>query len=303
MKISQFEQVLAVNKMGSINLAAEQLFMSQSQLSSSIKSLEQEIGADIFIRSNKGISLTPFGEEFVPYINSILLQIDQIKRTRQSTISKTKFTIVNGGFRFISDIISSLYTRHSSNGISIELHDYPGLKPIDTVSDRIADIGILRIWNHQRSIVMKQLNSKNLDFFLLGSMPLTVIVGPNNPLYYQKSDFIFIDQLIPYGSVQLNYMTQNPISSIDEKFPQLKYQGRISASSRSMLYEIISKTDLYFLTATPLSAYQKTTYYPNTRILTLKNSSYSAQIGWIKHKQYILSDLGNEFISMLSEYF
>ena len=64
MKLSQFEQIVMINETGSINLAAERLFMSQSQLSSSVRALEKELGADIFIRSNKGISLTPFGEEF-----------------------------------------------------------------------------------------------------------------------------------------------------------------------------------------------------------------------------------------------
>ena len=40
------------------------IFSSQSALSLSLKTLESEIGQTIFIRNNKGVSLTPFGKTF-----------------------------------------------------------------------------------------------------------------------------------------------------------------------------------------------------------------------------------------------
>lgn len=303
MKILQFEQIIAINDVGSINLAAERLFMSQSQLSSSVRALEQELGADIFIRSNKGVTLTPFGEEFLPYISSILLQIQQIKQLGQNVPHNARLSIANSGFRFISEIIASMYTRYANSGVSIEAYDYPGLKAVDMVAGQIADIGILRIWSHQKSFIRKQLKSKEIDFFLLDTMPLTVIVGPNNPLYHSETGVVSLEQLTPYTPIQLSYMKYNPISSIYKQFPQLDSRNQLFISSRNMIYEIIARTDAYYITATPMRAYQKTPYYPNTRILSLAVTEYSAQLGWIKSKSTILSDIGHDFIQLLNEYF
>ena len=303
MKLSQFEQIVMISETGSINLAAERLFMSQSQLSSSVRALEKELGSDIFIRSNKGISLTPFGEEFLPYIASVLTQISQIKRLEKYGANVSKLSIVNGGFRFVSDIVSTMYNKYSSSGICIEVYDYPGLKPIDIVANQIADIGVFRIWSHQKGIVMKQIKSKDLQFFLLDTMPLTVIVGPRNPLFYNAQDVVSVNALLPYSPIQLSYMKYNPISSIYKNFPQLDTKNSIFCSSRNSLYEIIAKTDMYYITATPTCAYKRTEYYPNTRILTLEETGYFAQLGWIKHKSTVLSDVGEEFIQRLVDYF
>ena len=63
MKIEQIRQVLAINRCGSINKAAEELFLSQPNLSISVKNLEDELGYRIFIRSSHGVRLPGPAEE------------------------------------------------------------------------------------------------------------------------------------------------------------------------------------------------------------------------------------------------
>ena len=65
MKLEQIEQVIVVAETRSIRLAAENLFISQPNLSLSIRKLEEEIGCPLFARNNKGVELTPLGESFV----------------------------------------------------------------------------------------------------------------------------------------------------------------------------------------------------------------------------------------------
>lgn len=48
---------------GSMSKAAQQLFISQPNLSMSLKNLEEELGEAIFLRSGKGVTLTDFGHE------------------------------------------------------------------------------------------------------------------------------------------------------------------------------------------------------------------------------------------------
>ena len=71
MTIQQCKYVLEIAKTGSFSEAAKQLFVAQSSLSISVKSLEQELGIKIFERSGNGIYLTDDGEEFVSYATQI----------------------------------------------------------------------------------------------------------------------------------------------------------------------------------------------------------------------------------------
>ena len=58
MTLLQMSYILEVDRCGSINRAAQNLFVSQSALSSAIAEVERELGITIFHRSNRGIALT-----------------------------------------------------------------------------------------------------------------------------------------------------------------------------------------------------------------------------------------------------
>ncbi|WP_373446071.1 LysR family transcriptional regulator [Salinicoccus bachuensis] len=56
---------------GSFTKAADELGYTQSAISQMINSLEKELSTTLILRSRKGITLTPDGKEFLPYIRSI----------------------------------------------------------------------------------------------------------------------------------------------------------------------------------------------------------------------------------------
>ena len=69
MTILQLKYVIAIASSKSLREAASRLFVSQPALSSTIRELEEEIGITLFERTNKGISLTDEGKEFLIYAN------------------------------------------------------------------------------------------------------------------------------------------------------------------------------------------------------------------------------------------
>ena len=79
MKIEQLIQVIEIAKTNSITLAAKNMFMSQSNLSTSVRELENEIRQQIFIRSNSGTTLTPFGEALRKQAKLTIRQFEYIK--------------------------------------------------------------------------------------------------------------------------------------------------------------------------------------------------------------------------------
>ena len=72
MKISQLQQIVEIVSCGSINKAAQKLYISQSGLCASLNAAEKELGQKILHRSYNGITLTPFGLQFVDSAKQIL---------------------------------------------------------------------------------------------------------------------------------------------------------------------------------------------------------------------------------------
>ena len=76
MNIVQIKYVLEVATSSSMREAASKLYVSQPAISASIKELEDELGFLIFERTNKGISLTDAGREFISYAKMAVAQYE-----------------------------------------------------------------------------------------------------------------------------------------------------------------------------------------------------------------------------------
>ena len=72
MEIDQIETFLAVATFGGFHRAAESLRVSQPAVSARIKALETSLGATLFARSRKGLTLTDAGRILRPYAEQLL---------------------------------------------------------------------------------------------------------------------------------------------------------------------------------------------------------------------------------------
>lgn len=75
MNIQYLKYVVEVDKTGSINKAAKNLYMGQPNLSAAIKELEKELGISIFYRSKKGVFATKEGEKFLFHAKKKFLKL------------------------------------------------------------------------------------------------------------------------------------------------------------------------------------------------------------------------------------
>lgn len=106
MTLIQLKYAIAVAGENSLNDAARKLFISQPSLSSAIRSLEKEIGFDIFTRSKSGITLTTKGIEFIGYARSVVEQYDildakfisQANVKKQFSVSMQHYTFAVNAF-------------------------------------------------------------------------------------------------------------------------------------------------------------------------------------------------------------
>lgn len=88
MTLQQLKYTITLAETGTITEAASKLYISQPSLTNAIHELEKDMNIIIFNRTNKGISISKEGEDFLGYARQML---------EQATILEDKYKGDNGG--------------------------------------------------------------------------------------------------------------------------------------------------------------------------------------------------------------
>lgn len=101
--------------------AAEQLHVSQSNLSHAIKELESELGAELFVRKGRNIQLTKYGKIFRPYMQKSIQALEAGIKAVQECIDPDMGTIVLAGFQSVSHFATELMVRYQSESKRVKV--------------------------------------------------------------------------------------------------------------------------------------------------------------------------------------
>lgn len=77
MLLAHLESFLEVARRGNVSRAAEALFLTQPAITARLKSLEQGLGVELFVRSHRGMKLSDAGRAFLPYAERAIATIDE----------------------------------------------------------------------------------------------------------------------------------------------------------------------------------------------------------------------------------
>ncbi len=80
MELLQLQYFLLLAKEQHVTRTAELLHISQPSLSATIKKLEEELGAPLFVRKGRNIVLSPYGEAFKTYVEDAFLSLENGKQ-------------------------------------------------------------------------------------------------------------------------------------------------------------------------------------------------------------------------------
>src|SRR5262249_53082595 len=123
-ELRHLEYFLAVADNRSFTDAARRLHVVQSGVSATIKALERELGAELFVRGPAGVTLTPAGEALRPRARETLDAARAAKDAVNATRGSVRGTVTLGTLTSISVIdipmlLAELHARHP--GVSVHL--------------------------------------------------------------------------------------------------------------------------------------------------------------------------------------
>ncbi|MBJ2252735.1 LysR family transcriptional regulator [Pseudomonas sp. MF6772] len=88
MNLKFLETFVWVARLKSFRLTAEKLFTTQASISSRIAVLESELGVKLFLRDSRGVSLTPDGVKVLEYAEQMMITMQGLKQSLETTSSK-----------------------------------------------------------------------------------------------------------------------------------------------------------------------------------------------------------------------
>lgn len=186
MTLQQIKYALAVARRGSMNKAAEELFITQSTLSTAIRELESEAGISIFLRTGKGVTVTPDGTEFLNYADRVYEQFEllQEKYTKNGANSKIKrkFGVSAQHYSFAVKAFAETVKRFDTLNFDFAMRETKTLDVISDVGSMKSELGILFKSAFNGRIIDKMLAENDLDFTPLVNCRAYVYLWKNHPL-------------------------------------------------------------------------------------------------------------------------
>ena len=254
MNILHMKYAVEVARLGSLNKAAETLLIAQPNISRSIKELEADLGISIFLRSAKGMELTPEGEEFINYAKSILRQIDEVENHYKSgSPRKQKFSISVPRACYISDAFAKFSQCIGSDPAEIFYKETNSQRTINNVLDKDYKLGIIRYAESYDRFFKSMLEEKGLSYEMVAEFSYVLLMSKESPL--AEKDEITFDDLTPYIEIAHAdpYVPSLPLSKVvKEELPD-NIDRRIFIFERASQFDILSENPETFMWVSPAS--------------------------------------------------
>ena len=164
MTLQQLHQVITIAESRSMNEASRKLFVSQPNLSAVVRELEEEAGITIFIRSNRGIVLTPEGEEFIGYAKQVVEQYHLLESRYISSASKKKFSVSMQHYTFAVKAFVEVVKAVGMDEYEFAVHETQTNQVIENVRNMKSELGILFLSKFNEAVLQKLFKENDVIF-------------------------------------------------------------------------------------------------------------------------------------------
>jgi DNA-binding transcriptional LysR family regulator len=144
MDTAELEIFRAVAYEQSVTRAAHALNRVQSNVTTRIQQLEEELGVNLFLRQNKRMELTPEGQRFLNYAERILATAEEARQSLRQDIVQGVLRIGSMESSAASRLPKPLMALYSENPrVKVELMTGPTAKLLNRVLDHKLDCAIV----------------------------------------------------------------------------------------------------------------------------------------------------------------
>lgn len=188
MTLQQLRYVTTVADTGTISRAAQQFYISQPSLTNAIRELEQEVGLTIFHRTNRGVALTPEGEEFLGYARQVLAQIELIEeKYLGSAPVKHQFCVSAQHYSFAVEAFVELLKEYGGEEYDFRIRETQTYEIIEDVAKLRSEVGVLYLNHDNETVLRKVIREHDLIFTPFFTAKPHVFVSATSPLAQKKA--------------------------------------------------------------------------------------------------------------------
>ena len=241
MTLLQMTYILEVERCGSMNRAARNLFVSQSALSAAIAEVERELGITAFRRSNRGIDLTQEGRELIAQIAPLVEGSRQLTRYYSQRRAEDR-SVASQRYPFCAMAFVEYLHLLEEPHIQVSFKEMEMAAVIDEVARRQSALGILFLSDATEHFITRLLREKGLTFHPLAAIRPRVFLRKGHPLASERS--VTLEQLYGYPYVVFTQSDSN------YHFAEEAVAGTVTAfdrvitvSDRATAYNVMAHTD------------------------------------------------------------
>ena len=296
MTLQQLQQIITIADSGSMNEAAKKMFISQPSLSAAVKELEKEIGISIFVRSNRGIVITPEGEEFLGYARQIFEQYQLLEKRYIEKKAKKKFSVSMQHYTFAVKAFVEMVKKVGMEAYDFAIHETRTWDVIENVRYFKSELGVLYLNDYNALIMQKMFKENGLEFTELFQCETYVYLWSGHPLSDQKQ--ISMKELEEYPCLAFDQGKNGAAYFAEEMKSTYDYKRIIHADDRATLLNLMVGLNAYTLCSGIIC---EELNGPDYRAIPLVESE-KMRIGYIKRKGARISPMGEIYIRELEAY-
>ncbi len=297
MTLQQLRYIITVAAKGTISEAAKVLYISQPSLTAAIKELEREIGITIFSRTNKGVDLTPDGEEFLGYARQVIEQTNLIhEKYHGKSAGKHQFCVSTQHYSFAVEAFVDLLKALGGDEYDFRIRETQTYEIIEDVARLRSEVGVLYLNPFNQIVLKKAIKDNDLTFTTLFVAKPHVFVGSNNPLARKKT--VTLEDLEPYPRLSYEQGEHNAFYFSEEILSTLECRKNIQVRDRATLFNLLIGLNGYTICSGILN-----TEFNGRQILAipLEVDDYM-EIGYIRHNKVVSSRFANHYIEALRRF-
>lgn len=296
MTLQQLRYAIAIADKGSMNEAAKALFIAQPSLSETIKELEKELGISVFLRSNRGISITPEGEEFLGYARQVCEQAELLENRFINKETKKKFSVSMQHYTFAVNAFVETVKQIGLDNYEFAVHETMTGEVIDNVKNFKSELGVLYVSDFNEQVISKLLRENSLEFIELFECDTYVYLWSKHPL--AGKSMISMSDLDEYPCLAFDQGKNNSFFLSEEMKSTYDYKRLIKANDRATLLNLMVGLNAYTLCSGIICEELNGDDY---KAIPLKESE-KMRIGYIKRKGTHLSGIGKLYVEELQKY-